>query len=108
MLALADPPTAIFTTETEATVGALRALQTHNLRILKDVSLIGFDDSPWAAVMEPPLTMIQQPMRQLGATAAHQLLARIGGDTSEPKKHVLPSTLLARSSDGPVPSHARR
>ena len=108
MLALADPPTAIFTTETEATVGALRALQTHNLRILKDVSLIGFDDSPWAAVMEPPLTMIQQPMRELGATAAQQLLARIGGDTSEPKKHVLPSTLLARSSDGPVPSHARR
>ncbi|MFP3579642.1 LacI family DNA-binding transcriptional regulator [Arthrobacter sp. SIMBA_036] len=102
MLALADPPTAIFTTETEATVGALHALRARNLRLLKDVSLIGFDDSPWAAVMEPPLSMIQQPMREMGAAAAQQLMARISGDTSAPKKHVLPSLLVARSSDGPV------
>ncbi len=104
MLALADPPTAIFTTETEATVGgALHSLRAKNLRLPKDVSLIGFDDSPWAAVMEPPLTMIQQPMRQMGgAVASQQLIARIDGDTSAPKKHVLPSLLVARSSDGPV------
>jgi LacI family transcriptional regulator len=104
MLALADPPTGIFTTETEATVGALHALRARNLRLLKDVSLIGFDDSPWAAVMEPPLTMIQQPMRELGTVAAQQLIARINGDTSAPMKHVLPSTLIARASDGPVPA----
>jgi len=108
MLSLADPPTAIFTTETEATVGALHALRNHQLSILKDVSLIGFDDSPWAAVMEPPLTMIQQPMRELGATAAQRLLARIEGDSSAPTKHVLPSMLIARSSDGPVPSRTTR
>ncbi|WP_144671589.1 LacI family DNA-binding transcriptional regulator [Arthrobacter sp. U41] len=104
MLALADPPTAIFTTETEATIGALHALQARNLRLLKDVSLIGFDDSPWAAVMEPPLTMIRQPVRELGAVATQQLIARINGDVSAPSRHVLPSTLIARSSDGPVPS----
>lgn len=102
MLALADPPTAIFTTETEATVGALHSLRAKNLRLPKDVSLIGFDDSPWAAVMDPPLTMIQQPMRQMGAVASQQLITRIDGDTSAPKKHVLPSLLVARSSDGPV------
>lgn len=106
MLALADPPTAIFTTETEATIGALHALRARNLRLLKDVSLIGFDDSPWAAVMEPPLTMIRQPVRELGAVAIQQLIARINGDASAPSRHVLPSTLIARSSDGPVPSAA--
>ncbi|WP_405474360.1 LacI family DNA-binding transcriptional regulator [Paenarthrobacter ilicis] len=102
MLALADPPTAIFTTETEATVGALHALRARNLRLLEDVSLIGFDDSPWAAVMEPPLTMIQQPMHQMGMTASQQLISRIDGDDSAPRKHVLASMLVARSSDGPV------
>jgi LacI family transcriptional regulator len=52
--------------------------------------------------MEPPLTMIQQPMRQMGVVASQQLIARIDGDTSASKKHVLPSLLVARSSDGPV------
>lgn len=107
MLALVDPPTAIFTTETEATVGALHALRGRKLRVLDDVSLIGFDDSSWAAVMEPPLTMIQQPMRELGTAAAQQLLSRIGGDDSAVARTVLPSVLVARSSVGPVPAVRR-
>ncbi|MFN3924800.1 MAG: substrate-binding domain-containing protein, partial [Pseudarthrobacter sp.] len=61
-----------------------------------------------AAFREPPLTMIEQPMRELGVAAAQQLLDRIGGDTSAPRQHVLPSTLIARSSDGPAPSRAAK
>src|SRR5690606_39888108 len=61
LLSLEDPPTALFCTENDAVTGALRALRSLRLRIGADVSLIGFDDSSWAAVMEPPLTMIEQP-----------------------------------------------
>ncbi|MBJ2121841.1 LacI family DNA-binding transcriptional regulator [Arthrobacter sp. MSA 4-2] len=103
MLALADPPTAIFTTETEATVGALRAIRSRNLHMPAEISLIGFDDSPWAAVMDPPLTMIEQPMRHLGETAAAQILRRIEGDESPAERHIAPSRLISRSSDGPAP-----
>ncbi|WP_458112916.1 LacI family transcriptional regulator [Arthrobacter sp. R1-13] len=104
MLALADPPTAVFTTETEATLGTLQAIRARNLRMPKDISLIGFDDSAWAAVMEPPLTTIEQPMRRLGALAAEQLLLRIDGESSSLERHVLPSRLISRASDGPAPA----
>ncbi|WP_207456548.1 LacI family DNA-binding transcriptional regulator [Herbiconiux sp. SYSU D00978] len=99
MLALAEPPTAFFTTETDATVGTLRALRNRRLRCPDDVSLLGFDDTPWADVMEPPLSMVAQPMRDVGARAAELLIARIHGGDDEPLVHeVLPAQMVERGS----------
>jgi LacI family transcriptional regulator len=83
MLTLPEPPTAILTTETNAMVGALQAIRQSGLSYPRDVSLIGFDDNSWSSVMDPPLTMIAQPMTHLGETAAEQLMAIIAG-TAEP------------------------
>ncbi|WP_104167746.1 LacI family DNA-binding transcriptional regulator [Arthrobacter sp. SX1312] len=98
MLALAQPPTAFFTTETDATVGTLRALRTRGLRYPDDVSLLGFDDTPWAAVMDPPLTMVAQPMQEVGARAAAIVIGRIKGDDSDVVHDVLPARLVQRHS----------
>ncbi|MEO6201333.1 MAG: LacI family DNA-binding transcriptional regulator, partial [Cryobacterium sp.] len=61
MLAADDRPTALLCSETDAMTGALRAIRQQGLRYPADISLIGFDDSSWAAVMDPPITMIEQP-----------------------------------------------
>ncbi|MEU6741966.1 LacI family DNA-binding transcriptional regulator [Streptosporangium sandarakinum] len=104
MLALPDRVTALFCTETEAVTGALRALRTSGLSCPRDISLIGFDDSAWAAVMEPPLTMIEQPVHQLGAKAAEVLLDIVGGAEPRREMHTLRSRLITRSSVAPPPS----
>jgi LacI family transcriptional regulator len=70
MLALPDRATALFCTETDAMIGSLRAVRAAGLSYPAHVSLISFDDSSWAAVMDPPLTMIEQPIHRLGETAA--------------------------------------
>jgi Transcriptional regulators len=102
MLDLDDPPTAILTTETDALVGVLRAMRARGLRYPEDVSLIGFDDSSWAGVMDPPLTMIAQPMTQLGRDAALRTFARIDGDTGGAVIDTVPTTLNVRASVAPV------
>ncbi|MFC6405538.1 LacI family DNA-binding transcriptional regulator [Planobispora longispora] len=103
MLSLPDRITAIFCTETDGVTGALRALRTAGLSCPRDVALIGFDDSAWAAVMEPPLTMIEQPVHRLGAKAAEVLLDAIAGGEPARETHTLRSRLIARSSVAPSP-----
>ena len=106
MLALPDRATAIFCTETDAMTGSLRAVRAAGLAYPADVSLIGFDDSSWAAVMDPPLTMIAQPMHALGARAAATLLALIDGETTPRTRHTLDTTLVSRASVAPPPPAA--
>ena len=106
MLRLDDRVTALFCTETEAVTGALRAIRARGLRIPADVSLIGFDDSSWAAVMDPPLTMIEQPMFALGRRAAEVLLDTIEpGDApaerEEATRHTLDTRFIPRDSVAP-------
>jgi len=101
MLALPDRPTAVFCTETDAMTGSLRAIRAAGLTYPADVSLIGFDDSSWAAVMDPPLTMIAQPMHELGETAAATLLALIDGEATTRSRHTLASALVSRASVAP-------
>ena len=101
MLSQPDRPTALFCTETDAITGALRALRSLGLSYPTDVSLIGFDDSTWAAVMSPPLTMIEQPMLRLGALATERLLAQIAGEEPAEATHTLQARLVQRESVTP-------
>ncbi|WP_431779508.1 LacI family DNA-binding transcriptional regulator [Microbacterium aurantiacum] len=101
MLRSTDPPTAVLTTETDATVGALRAIRAAGLTLAEDVSVIGFDDTSWASVMHPPLTMIAQPMLELGRAAARHAFARIGGDRGDSVVETIPTTMIERESVAP-------
>ena len=98
MLALPDRVTAVFCTETDAMTGSLRAVRAAGLAYPADVSLIGFDDNSWAAVMDPPLTMIEQPMHELGDKAAATLLALIDGEPTTRSMHTLETRLVSRAS----------
>lgn len=115
MLRLDDRVTALFCTETDAVTGALHAIRAAGLRIPADVSLIGFDDSSWASVMDPPLTMVEQPMLALGTRAAEVLLGHIdraaSSDTSPEDasgriRHTLDTRLIRRASVAPPPGVA--
>lgn len=77
LLALPDPPTALFTANNLLTVGALRAIRDLDLRIPEDVSLVAFDDMEWASLIRPRLTVIAQPTYEMGRTAADLVLKRI-------------------------------
>ena len=105
-LALADRPTAIVTTDETMTLGAIDAIHDAGLRVPDDISLIAFDDLPWTELIRPPLTVVAQPVRDLGATATQRLLGRIAGNVGPPETLILPTSFVVRGSTGPVPGAA--
>jgi LacI family transcriptional regulator len=103
VLALADPATAIFTTDNLMSLGAFEGTQRAGRRVPENVSIVGFDDLEWTTIVRPQLTVVAQPVYELGATAARRLLARIGGDESPPQLISLGTTFIVRDSTGPAP-----
>ncbi|MBT1093325.1 LacI family DNA-binding transcriptional regulator [Streptomyces sp. Tu102] len=89
---------AVFAHNDLAAVGALAALRTARLRVPDDVAVIGFDDIPMAGLMYPPLTTVQQPMREMGETAARMLLALLAGEELSDQSVVLPTSVVIRQS----------
>jgi LacI family transcriptional regulator len=100
-----EPPTAIFASQNLLTIGAVRALQRAGLQ--RSVALIGFDDIPFANMVDPPMTLVTQDAAAVGRTAAEILFARLDGDTSPPRHVVLPTRLVARGS-GEIPAPATK
>lgn len=81
LLGMPNPPTAVYVTNYEMTLGAVMALNEKNIEIPKEVSFIGFDNIQLAKVIKPSLSVVVQPMQQIGETAATLLLKRLKGDT---------------------------
>lgn len=79
-------------------IGALRALKAMGRRVPEDVSLLGFDDVPWAALIEPPLSTVHQPVAELGRAAVLQLVARIEAPQAPLVRRLLPVELRVRRS----------
>lgn len=103
LLTRPDRPTAIFCTNNMMTLGALQAIQELKLKCPKDVSLLGFDDFYWATLLRPPITMVRQPAREIGMTAARVLIDFIDGHNGMKSEHILPTTLMVRESCCPPP-----
>ena len=100
ILKLEDRPTAVISGNNLMTLGALQAIYEWKLRIPDDMAIVGFDDMAWASSLNPPLTTIAQPTRELGAIAAQLLLDRIN-DPQRPFRHVILDTqLIVRESSG--------
>jgi LacI family transcriptional regulator len=93
-------PSAIFTANNMMSVGTLLALRDLGLRIPEDVALVGFDDLEWTTLIEPPLTVVRQPVYEIGRRAGERLLARLNGDTSPPRRIRLPTEFVVRGSCG--------
>jgi LacI family transcriptional regulator len=94
-------PDAIFAASDVMAVGALRALRDAGRRVPDDVAVVGFDDLPFAARSEPPLTTIRQSIQGLGQLAADTLIAMIEEEpTTQPRRITLPTELVIRTSCG--------
>jgi DNA-binding LacI/PurR family transcriptional regulator len=85
LLALANPPTAVFCYNDMSALGALRALHSHGIKIPEELSLVGFDDLAIASYTSPLLTTVSQPKQQMGRMAMEimiKLLSRIDSKTN--------------------------
>jgi DNA-binding LacI/PurR family transcriptional regulator len=93
-------PDALLVSSHLMTLGALRALRDRALRIPEDVAVIGFDDTAWASLIDPPLTVVNQQAYEIGSQGARLLLARLtsGATDGAPRRIVLPTELICRRS----------
>ena len=106
LLNLENPPTAIFASNDAMAMGAMDAVRSRGLRIPEDVSIIGFDDVPQAALVRPALTSVRQPLEQMGRIATQMLLDRLKDPEQESTRIELPTELIIRESTGPIPGKA--
>ncbi|GAA3204195.1 LacI family DNA-binding transcriptional regulator [Nonomuraea helvata] len=100
LLALTNPPTALFAANNFASMGAVVALARAGR---KDVALVGFDDLPLAECLDPPLTVVAQDPARMGAEAAELVLSRLDGDRSKARRTLVPTRLVVRGS-GELPA----
>lgn len=98
MLALPERPSAVFVNNNVLTLGALMAIRQIGVHCPEDISLVTFDDPQWAAVSDPPLTVIRQPTDQIGQVAAQMLLALLKGDQPVERHVTLECELIVRQS----------
>ena len=97
-----DPPTAVFCFNDEMAMGMIEAARRRGVRVPRDLSVIGFDDIRFAAHMDPPLTTIAQPMREIGEGSVRMLVDILAGRSIAPLSVTLPHALVVRSSTARV------
>lgn len=107
LLRLRHPPTAVFAANNLMCLGALQATKEVRRRVPEDVSIASFDDIVWFGLMQPPITAIAQPIRELGAATAEMLLDMVE-DAREPGSRVMEAKLTVRDSCGPPPEAGRK
>lgn len=100
LMALPNPPQAIFAANNLMTLGALKAIREINIPIPEQVALIGFDDMPWSGELCPPLTAVSQPTYDLGREAVHLLLRRRDDPHAPFRTVTLQTHLIVRESCG--------
>ena len=84
-----------------------RRLRANGLRCPEDVSVVGFNDMPFAEDFWPPLTTVHMPLREMGAEAAQLLLHGIEDGEQEAATLTLPVSLVVRASTVPAPELTR-
>lgn len=98
-----DPPTAILSATSMLNLQILAAIKRRGLRIPEDISVVGYDDSPWDPLLDPPLTTVATPAYQLGLAASQHLIAVIDGDDARDTTEVrLAPELVIRQSTARV------
>jgi len=107
LLRESPPPASVFSSSAILTSGALHALRQQGLRWPDDVAVVGFGDAVWSSLVDPPLTVVEQPKADLGERSVDLLLARVRGSTAV--EHLtLASNLVLRESHWPPRARQRR
>ncbi len=105
LLDLSPRPTAIFASNDEMAAAVLYAARLRGIKVPEELSIVGFDDTPIASRIWPPLTTVRWPIVAMGRSAAHKLISAAVGEIDlkdEPSEFL--STLIRRGSVAP-PQH---
>ena len=100
LLELDEPPDAAFVCSDEMALGAMRAVQERGLAVGRDFGIVGFDDIPMAAQVQPPLTSVRQPIYEVGTQLCQMLIKLVRGEPLKENHIILPPTLVIRESSG--------
>jgi DNA-binding LacI/PurR family transcriptional regulator len=101
LLARPDRPTAVFAANDLQALGVYQAAREAGLRIPEDLSVVGFDDLPVVAWVDPPLTTVHQPLTEM-AVAATELALTLGRGERAPQSGLeIATTLTVRGSTAP-------
>lgn len=95
-------PTAIFTGNDEMAVGVYQAARQAGLRVPEDISIVGFDDTPMASRVWPPMTTVRLPIRDMGRAAASLLLSQAGGGAAQEERISFTPEIVVRDSTATV------
>jgi DNA-binding LacI/PurR family transcriptional regulator len=99
LLALPEPPTAVFAASDTIAIGALEAAEEMNYRIPEDIAIVGFDDIPAASWVRPRLTTVAQNPAEMGRMLAESLFERIEGQYDGPaRRYEIPLHFIERES----------
>jgi LacI family transcriptional regulator len=98
LLALPQPPTAVFAISDRAALGAIDAIKEAGLRVPEDISIVGFDDLAIAEHSAPPLTTVHYAREEMGSLALQYLLDRIANKTRGPTRTCVLTELVVRAS----------
>lgn len=101
LMSLPEPPTAVFCTNYEITLGARIALNEQHIRIPEDLSFIGFDDMDMTKAIFPNTTLIRQPMDAIAGCAAERILALLSGKEMPHQTVTLSTTLKQGTTIAP-------
>jgi LacI family transcriptional regulator len=94
-----DKMTAVFITNYEMTLGAIIAVNELGIKIPEDLSFIGFDNLQLSRIVKPKLTIVDQPLEDIGRSTANLMLKRLQESEPEAKKKIqLMTTLIQRES----------
>lgn len=93
-----DPATAILALNGPLTAGAYRGIQECEVAVPEKVSLVGFDDDYWTRMVDPGVTLIAQPVEEMGRMAAQRLLLRMQNPEVSPEQRELAPELVVRGS----------
>lgn len=102
LMALDQPPTAIFAANDGMAMNAMEALHGRGKRVPDDMSVIGFDDVQLAAFVQPQLTTMRHPSHDIAVRAVHKLINMIDSGTFESEREMLLPELVLRQSTAPL------
>ena len=100
ILALNELPTAVFVHNDETATGLLHGLLSAGIRVPEDISVIGYDDMPYAAIFNPTLSSVRLPRRQWGQLACRKLIAILNEADSGKSPVIIEPELVVRASTG--------
>lgn len=106
LLAVDPAPTAVFAASDELAAGVIEAARRRGLRVPDDLSVVGFDNTPLAQVISPPLTTIHGPVPEMGTVALRTALRLAAAEEIDSHHVELATRLVIRDSTRALPSVA--